>query len=432
MVPRRIERRISQIALDESFEESKRAGNAVAHFTFLSLGISSLLPWNALIIALPFFLEKLQGTGLHDTFASWISFLFNGVGLLSIGLATWLGGQFLGPLTCTFSMLALTLLFGFLSIIPFFELPATAFFLTIMSASVMLAAAGGLLQTATLTLAPAYGPSAITYFMAGSALSAVGVSTLQVFTAHTSNSIDLNLPSVDSPSWSATICYATSTLLVTLALVSFHILTITSPDNSRGYSDLPISETTRLLDSILESPVLSAQEVHKSQPGDRWRFGCNFAIFYAGIITLGLFPTITTRIESVDSRTNPLLFNALHFLVFNIADLFGRTMVSMELFPLGDTALVVYSLARTVFVPAFMVCNATGHWPTLITSDLAYILVLFAFGVTCGHLSTLALISAAQDPDPKVSGQETRATQFWMMLGFVVGGIASFGIGAAL
>ncbi|KDN40210.1 hypothetical protein RSAG8_08273, partial [Rhizoctonia solani AG-8 WAC10335] len=176
MATRRTGRRISRIALDESFEEPKQVGGMVAHFTFLSLGVSSLLPWNALIIALPFFLTKLEGTELHDTFASWISFLFNGVGLLSIGLAAWLGGRSIGPLTCTFSMAALTLLFGFLTIIPFFELPTTAFFLMIMSASVMLAVAGGLLQTATITLAPAYGPSAIAYYMAGSALSAVGVS----------------------------------------------------------------------------------------------------------------------------------------------------------------------------------------------------------------------------------------------------------------
>ncbi|KAH7345654.1 nucleoside transporter-domain-containing protein [Rhizoctonia solani] len=422
------------MALDESFEGPKRVGNIVVHFTFLALGVSSLLPWNALIIALPFFLERLEGSGLHDTFASWISLVFNGVGLLSIGLITWLGHQFIGPLTCTFSMASLALLFGFLAVVPFFELPATTFFVAIISASIMLAAAGGLLQTATITFAPVYGPSAIAYYMAGSALSAVGVSALQVFTASTSNPIEL--PSVDSSSWSATVCYATSTLLVTLALISFHLLTITSPefnlDNDKGYSDLPISETTRLLESAINSPLPPPLQPSRAKSDNRWRFGCNFAIFYAGVVTLGVFPAITTRIEPVDPHTNPLVFNALHFLVFNIADLIGRAMVSADLFPSNDTTLVVYSLARTIFVPAFMVCNAVGHWPTIITSDMAYMLVLFAFGVSCGHLTTLALVSASQNQDPEVGGKETREAQFWMMSGYVVGGIASFGIGAVL
>ncbi len=47
----------------------------------------------ALIITLPFFLERLEGTPLHDTFPSWLSFLFNGVALLAMGLATWLGDR---------------------------------------------------------------------------------------------------------------------------------------------------------------------------------------------------------------------------------------------------------------------------------------------------------------------------------------------------
>ncbi|CEL63194.1 Equilibrative nucleoside transporter 1 OS=Rattus norvegicus GN=Slc29a1 PE=2 SV=3 [Rhizoctonia solani AG-1 IB] len=425
---------MSRIALDESSEKMERTRGIVIPFAFLTLGVSSLLPWNALIIALPFFLEKLDGTSLHDTFASWISFLFNGVGLLSIGLATWLGDQFVGPLTCTLSMLTLIIVFGFLTIIPFFDIPVAAFFGTVISASGLLAVAGGLLQTATISLAPVYGPSAITYYMAGSALSAVGVSALQVFTAYTSDSIEL--PSIDSPSWSATICYATSTVLVVLSLVSFHLLATNSSDlksvNSKDYRDLPISERTRLLEPTFDSPLPVPQKTDSAQSFNDRRFGRNFAIFYAGIVTLGVFPAITTRIDPYNPQSNPLVFNALHFLVFNVADLIGRAMVSVDFLPSGDTTLVVYSLMRTIFIPAFMVCNVAGHWPTLITSDLTYMLVLFIFGVTCGHLTTLALVSASQGHDPEKGGKETRITQFWMMSGFVAGGIASFGISAAL
>lgn len=48
--------------------------------------------FSAIITVLPFFLERLSGA-LHDSFASWLSFLFNGVGLVAMGLATWLGGR---------------------------------------------------------------------------------------------------------------------------------------------------------------------------------------------------------------------------------------------------------------------------------------------------------------------------------------------------
>ncbi|KAF8699926.1 Nucleoside transporter, partial [Rhizoctonia solani] len=422
-----------RIVLNESFEKPKRYGGIITALAFLTLGVSSLLPWNALIIALPFFLQKLEGTSLHDTFASWISFLFNGVGLLSIALMTWLGDQFIGPLTCTLSMVTIIIVFGFLAVVPFLDVPVVSFFGAVIVASGLLAVAGGFLQTATMTLAPVYGPSAITYYMSGCALSAVGVSALQVFAAYTSNNIEL--PNMDSPSWSATVCYATSVLLVTISLISFHILTTNTPElklsSSKDYSDLPVSENTRLIECPVD-PTTISRKTSATETFTKSGFGRNFAVFFAGIITLGVFPAITTRIEPYNTRTNPLVFNALHFLVFNIADLIGRAMVSIKFLPSGDTTLVAYSLIRVVFIPTFMMCNVAGRWPVFITSDIAYMLILFMFGVTCGHLTTLALLSASEGHDPETGGKETRITQFWMMSGFVVGGVASFGISAAL
>ncbi|QRW23360.1 Nucleoside transporter [Rhizoctonia solani] len=402
-----------RIVLNESFEKPKRYGGIITALAFLTLGVSSLLPWNALIIALPFFLQKLEGTSLHDTFASWISFLFNGVGLLSIALMTWLGDQFIGPLTCTLSMVTIIIVFGFLAVVPFLDVPVVSFFGAVIVASGLLAVAGGFLQTATMTLAPVYGPSAITYYMSGCALSAVGVSALQVFTAYTSNNIEL--PNMDSPSWSATVCYATSVLLVTISLISFHILATNTPElklsSSKDYSGLPVSENTRLIECPVD-PTAISRKTRATETFTRSGFGRNFAVFFAGIITLGVFPAITTRIEPYNTRTNPLVFNALHFLVRY------------------DPRSIL--LMRVVFIPTFMMCNVAGHWPVFITSDIAYMLILFVFGVTCGHLTTLALLSASEGHDPERGGKETRITQFWMMSGFVVGGIASFGISAAL
>jgi hypothetical protein len=151
----------------------------------------------------------------------------------------------------------------------------------------MLSSAGGFLATSTITLAPKYGPSAITSYAVGSALSAVGVSVLQVFTAYTSAGFEL--PNIDSTSWSATICFTAATLLLLLTLIFYRVLT--EGDSAVRYHDLmdstyfPASERTRLLESSLEpisqSPLhISASQNHETQ------FGCNFAIFYAGVVTL--------------------------------------------------------------------------------------------------------------------------------------------------
>lgn len=411
---------------DSSSAEASKPSTAVAQFTFLALGVSSLLPWNALIITLPFFLDKLAGTPLHDTFPSWLSFLSNGITLLAMGLATWLGDK-IGPRSITHSLIALATLFGFLTSIPFLELSPTLFFGAVVFICSILASWSGLLQTSIVSFAPQYGTNAITSYMSGNALSAVGVSVLQVFTAYTSTGLEL--PDIDSASWSAVVCFATAALLCLVTLVSYRVLTEDELEvgchGFKNADDIPVSEHSRLLGSSFESTFPSPSRIPTSP--HRSNFGINFAAFYSAVITLSLFPAITTLIEPTGTHINPLVFNALHFLVFNIADLIGRGLASTPFFPTNSTALAIYSLARTIFVPLFLVCNTSGQWPTIIASNAVYMFILFLFGLTCGHTTTLALVFASEE-----DASAARAAQFWMMSGFVVGGAASFGVGAIL
>ncbi|KAG8697097.1 hypothetical protein FRC08_006736 [Ceratobasidium sp. 394] len=421
---------------DDSIEKTN--SSAFVQITFIALGISSLLPWNAIVTVLPFFLDRLRGTPLHDSFASWLSFVFNGVGLVAMGLATWAGDRFTRPSSFSISIIILISLFAFLAVIPFLVFSPPVFFAVALSTSSLLAAAGGFLQTSTITLAPRYGSGAIASYMAGSALSAVGVSVLQVATAYTSTGI--TLPDIDSASWSATICFMTSAMVLALTLVSFRALGREN-DGFGGpgsYKDFdvgtPPSERTRLLRSrsqlLLRTPRIQTAELEYPAT----YFGCSFAIFYAGIVTLCLFPAITATIEPINTRIDPLLFNAIHFLVFNIADLAGRSLASVRLLsPTNDTFLSTYSLLRTVFVPFFIACNVAGSSrPAVVTSDTTYMLGLFLLGLTHGHCSTLSLVAASETEDEKQRGRATRLTQFWMMAGIVVGGGASFGVRALL
>lgn len=94
--------------------------------------------------------------------------------------------------------------------------------------------------------------------------------------------------------------------------------------------------------------------------------------------------------------------------------------------------LIIYSLARTLFVPFFLMCNVPGSSYYTITSDVAYMLGLFLLGLTHGHCSTLCLVAASEGKDPETSERASRFAQFWMMAGIVAGGGASFGVRAIL
>lgn len=389
-----------------------------------------------MVTVLPFFLDRLRGTPFHDSFASWLSFLFNGVGLVAMGLATWAGSRFTNSSSFFVLLTTLICLFGFLAILPFLSLSASAFFGVTLLTSGLLASAGGFLQTSTIALAPKYGPTAITAYMAGSALSAVGVSALQVVTAYTSSSIEL--PDLDSASWSATICFIISAMILVLTLVSYRALKpkeglarFKSPQDL--CIEIPPSERTRLLPPCSQpSPPQMPQNVQIESPDTH--YSRDFAIFYAGIITLCLFPAITAIIEPNNTNIDPLVFNALHFLVFNVADLSGRGLASIQIFsPTNDTFLIAYSLARTIFIPVFLMCNIMGlSAPVIVTSDAGYMLVLFLFSLTHGHCSTLSLLAASEDGDEGEGGRAASLTQFWMMAGIVIGGGASFGVRAII
>lgn len=420
--------------IDDSIDEPR--SNVLVQATFVALGVSSLLPWNSIITVLPFFLERLSGA-LHDSFASWLSLLFNGMGLLAMGISTWLGGRLTGPSSFVISLSILIALFMFLSTVPAITLSPPVFFAVALLTSGLSAAAGGFLQTSTITLAPRYGSGAIAAYMAGSALSAVGVSALQLVTASTSISIEL--PEMGSASWSAAICFATSAMLLVLTLISYRAMVATdreyrSFDDTKDLgSPAPIlSERTRLLRQPSHTSLLQTRQPTRTEDS-RTHYSHSFAVFYAGVVTLCVFPALTASIEPTNPHTNPLVFNALHFLVYNTADLIGRACASIDcLSSINGPFLIIYSLARTLFVPFFLMCNVTGSSHIIISSDIAYMLALFLLGLTYGHCSTLSLVAASEGKDPETGERASRLAQFWMMAGIVAGGGASFGVRAIL
>ncbi|QRV82020.1 Nucleoside transporter [Ceratobasidium sp. AG-Ba] len=251
--------------------------------------------------------------------------------------------------------------------------------------------------------------------MSGSALSAVGISILQVAAAYTSTSI--TLPGLDSASWNATICFSISALVLVLTLVLYSALR---------------SDDHTVLDQKKNFKDFDVEELPSEQP--RSMYGCNFSVFYTAVVTLCLFPAITASIESTNKKIDPLVFNALHFLVFNIADLVGRFFSSIPFIsPTNDTFLIAYSVLRSLFIPFFVACNFAGSSePSFITSDAVYMLGLFLFGLTHGHCSTISLVAASKREDDAQNGRGARLAQFWMMVGIVVGGGASFGVHAIL
>jgi solute carrier family 29 (equilibrative nucleoside transporter), member 1/2/3 len=152
-----------------------------------------------------------------------------------------------------------------------------------------------------------------------------------------------------------------------------------------------------------------------------------------------VFPPITISIKPTNPDTHPLLFAAIHFLVFNVGDFFGRYICSFpKLLVWSANRLLAMSLARTLFIPLFLMCNIqrgpeTAIHDPIIRSDLLFMVILGLFGLSNGYVSSLCLMSASSlEHNPRLKGRvedvDVAATvaTFFLVGGLALGSIFSF------
>lgn len=173
----------------------------------------------------------------------------------------------------------------------------------------------------------------------------------------------------------------------------------------------------------------------------------NFAVAYVFIVTLSVFPPITASIRSVhppssSALTHPLLFTAIHFLTFNIGDLIGRYLPMVPRLQFWSSrSHVIMALARTLFVPLFLLCNIqrpsslTLTGGPVINSDIIFFLILLLFGITNGYVSSLVMMAAPScEYNPRMEARpedvDAAATiaQFCLVGGLAIGSFMSFGV----
>ncbi|KAG8806105.1 hypothetical protein FRC17_005177 [Serendipita sp. 399] len=146
----------------------------------------------------------------------------------------------------------------------------------------------------------------------------------------------------------------------------------------------------------------------------------NVSVIIVYIVTLAVFPAITSAVKSVDPKSNPQIFIAVHFLVFNSADWIGRSVCSFKIFQIwGRKTLMALSVSRLLFILMFLACNVNLGFPTtpdepvpatisprisltqlikdnisFVLPDSAFFILLVIFGFTNGWLTSLIMMAA--------------------------------------
>lgn len=146
------------------------------------------------------------------------------------------------------------------------------------------------------------------------------------------------------------------------------------------------------------------------------------------------FPVFTQAIVSVRPPASnpsqlftPDVFIPFGFLIWNLGDLAGRIVCGFDTFKFTSSPqlLALASLARVAFIPLYFLCNIKGDG-AIISSDLFYWLIQFAFGATNGWVGSNVMMAA---PGLVEEGEREASGGFMglcLVAGLATGSLASF------
>ncbi|KDR83463.1 hypothetical protein GALMADRAFT_55065 [Galerina marginata CBS 339.88] len=418
------------------------------------LGCSVLLSWNVVITAMPFFASRLANSPLRSTFASYLttSFTVTNVAFLAHATAT---SKHRSPSRQTrSSILWLTILNFLLTLSTFFVPSPGVFFAFILFNGAAQATIGAYLQTSVIAVGSLFGPQAMQATMSGQAAVAVAVSGVQVISAVASvhGKPRTYISDGSAEERSAFFFFSLSTLFLLFSAAAHawmvrmpvyqHVAGSLEREQKKVSNEIGHEDERRGLVSG-DAIALSSDKANAIRVA-KLNISYEIAVAYVFVVTLAVYPPITTSIQPTNPATHPLLFSAMHFLVFNVGDFLGRYVCSFPIFLVWSSRrLLMLSGARTLFIPLFLMCNiqrgpmAVDYNP-IISSDFLFMLILFLFGWSNGYVSSLCMMSAPSlEHNPRLKGRpedvDVAATvaSFCLMGGLSVGSIASFAVKAA-
>ncbi|KAG6328807.1 hypothetical protein ID866_10281 [Astraeus odoratus] len=432
-------------------------------WTYFFLGCAVLLPWNALINATSFFMSRLAGTPMRATFSSYQSSVFTVTGLVAQAYSTVTSKQSSPSRRVFGSTVIVTFFMSLLFLSTIIQIDSSSFFSFVLFSSFFMSAARSYLATAVYAGAALLGGSCMQATMSGQAAVAVAVSIVELISTSVSvwraSSGSLVAFAVDSSvregrteELAARMFFGISVVFMAFIFAAY-VWLIKQPlyearvgllelDHRKPYADNAEECRPLLSDSATSSPM-------SSSPSDVWRvFKANFIFLFSAAyvfaVTLTIFPSTTITVLPISSSVNPLIFVSTHFLAFNGGDLLGRYICSFpRMIVWSAHKILTMALLRTLFIPIILLCNIQRPStefpaPPVLSSDVLYMLILIALGISNGYVSTLCfLVVSSTEHNHRLKGHEdidiaATLAGFVVAVGLAMGSLFSFGVRAAI
>ncbi|KAI1268675.1 nucleoside transporter [Xylariaceae sp. FL1019] len=308
----------------------------------------------------------------------------------------------------------------------FLDAPPKLYLVFMLTMVALTAWASGLIQNGVFAFVSSFGrPEYMQAIMAGQGIAGVLPSFVQVASVLVAPPPEAlsGTTAPDSDKGTAAFIYFLTAVIISVAALFAFVPLVRRHD--RVIENRMMEHMAASMNSIEEAERAARKTVSMTTllKKLKWFVGALFVCFSLTMF----FPVFTAKVLSVtpvdkaSALLKPAAFIPLGFLFWNIGDLVGRS-ASLR-FSLRHRPIVLFaiSVARSVFLPMYLLCNINGRGAA-VDSDLFYLLLVqLPFGFTNGWLGSNCMMAAGE----WVSEGEREASGGFMGLCLVAG--LSFG-----
>ena len=433
-------------------------------------GIIMILPWNVFINATAFFGLKFAGSPFSDNFSNFFGIAKNSATLASMiffavygtsksktsssssssSSSSQVHKNFMKVLG---SLLVTLVLMGSITISIPFDVKNTSLYFGYILICVALSGLGvGALQNGVFSLTPSFPYHHNLAVMSGQGISGTIVSLSQIISLVVGSEGEDN--SEKAIETSAIIYFVILDVIVIISIFCYFLFTklpvvhyytkLDEHQQNIKEEDSDLSNQNKMVEEE-ENLEIEESERDSKQENHLWRL-CKqlwnpaLSIFLIMFVTLALFPSFTSSIESVQVNPKSRLFRDLFipfaFLLFNVGDLIGRIIAYKWKLP--SRFLLPLCVLRILFFFFFLCSNVVlrdvngnvieTYTPVLFGNDYLYWVFQLIFAISNGYLISMALTFGPSFVEKKDQGRAGGILVMFIGFGLFTGSMFSFAL----
>ncbi|NWI10689.1 S29A3 protein, partial [Crypturellus soui] len=413
-----------------------------AYIIFFILGIGSLLPWNFFITAKQYWAFKLQNCSgqpepgaadLRDFFESYISIASTVPSVLCLVGNFLLLNRVAASVRILASLFVMLAVFLVITVLVKVDTAAwtTGFFGVTIVCVVVVSGASTVFSSSIFGLTSRFPMKNSQALISGQAMGGTLSAVASV----------IDLAAAADVTDSALAYFLTADIFIVICIMVY--LLLPRLEYSRYYmrrrreSPYPAAGPSSSVEGGSQGAVdkrTDALDVPPLRPILRKTAVLGFCVFYVFFISIIVFPSLSSNIESVDRSsgspwTGKYFVPLASFLMYNFADWCGRQITAWIQAP-GPKSWVLPALVllRTLALPLFVLSNfqPRTHLQTVLFNRDAYPVAFTALlGLSNGYLGTLAMVYGPKIVPKELAEAAGVVMTFYLMLGLALGSACS-------